>query len=45
MWIFLDSDKHLNGGEVLGIFPEEINYIGVFEVKSAGASASLGALL
>lgn len=45
MWILLDSDKHLNGGEVLGIFPEGINYIGAFEVKSAGASASLGALL
>lgn len=41
--LFLDSDNHLNGGEALGIFPEGINYIGVFEVKSTGASASLGA--
>lgn len=45
MCIFLDSDKYLNGGEVFGIFPEGINYIGVFEVKSTGASARLGALL
>lgn len=42
MCIFLDLDNHLNGEEALGIFPEGINYIGVFEVKSAGASASLG---
>ncbi len=36
-------DKHLNGEEALGIFPEGINYIGVFEVKSAGVSNSLEA--
>lgn len=43
VYILCGLHNHLNVGEVPGIFPSGINYIGAFEVKGAGVSASFRA--